>query len=34
MFSIGLNKRVRTDKELKDGIANFYDESSQVYIYI
>lgn len=32
MFSIGLNKRVRTDEELKRGIANFYDESSQVWL--
>ena len=32
MFSIGLNKRVRTDQELKKGIANFYDESSQVWL--
>eukprot|EP00596_Hydrurales_sp_CCMP1899_P010675 CAMPEP_0119033482 /NCGR_PEP_ID=MMETSP1177-20130426/523_1 /TAXON_ID=2985 /ORGANISM="Ochromonas sp, Strain CCMP1899" /LENGTH=329 /DNA_ID=CAMNT_0006990255 /DNA_START=180 /DNA_END=1169 /DNA_ORIENTATION=+ len=32
MFTIGMNKRVRTDKELKDGIANFYDESSQVWL--
>jgi tocopherol O-methyltransferase len=32
MFSIGLNKRVRTDEELKKGIANFYDESSQVWL--
>jgi hypothetical protein len=34
MFTIGMNKRVRTDKELKDGIANFYDESSQVNMHI
>ena len=32
MFTIGLNKRVRTDEELKKGIANFYDESSQVWL--
>jgi hypothetical protein len=32
MLSIGLNKRVRTDEELKRGIANFYDESSQVWL--
>lgn len=32
MFAVGLNKRVRTDEELKKGIANFYDESSQVWL--
>ena len=32
MFTIGMNKRVRTDEELKRGIANFYDESSQVWL--